>query len=477
MRDDRRNGLARSGIIFALLTTAAGAHAQNAVTQGYAKPSIADMAIRAGDTMAGGQVIVPSSSEVHPEDAGLRAHTHILVFAPGRAATAQPGAIPQSGATTPGAVGPLATPSGQPVANMFAETPASLACVYGLVPFTAGCNAYTLTTPASGGSRAIAIVDAYHSSSALTDLQTYSSQFGLPPPTLTVVSATGNTIPTDPTGCQTKCSYGWELEAALDLDMAHAMAPNAPLILVEAASNSNTDLLAAVDVAAQQVATAGGGEVSNSWGESEFSGETGFESHFMSSQNVVFLASTGDTPGTEWPSVSPNVVAAGGTSVSRNLDANLTYRLDTSWSEGGGGPSAYFSRPSYQNALAARIGSMRTVPDIAFDANPITGVWVSCSVSCGNSAGSWWYIVGGTSVSSPALAGIMNGAGSFLLNSAAELTRLYSNLSNPSTITDTQYGACGPRVAYLTRVATPSNPALQYDACTGLGTPHGRGAF
>jgi hypothetical protein len=71
----------------------------------------------------------------------------------------------------------------------------------------------------------------------------------------------------------------------------------------------------------------------------------------------------------------------------------------------------------------------------------------------------------------------MNGAGSFLLNSAAELTRLYSHLTDPSTITDTQYGACGPRVAYLTRVATPSNPALQYDACTGLGTPHGRGAF
>ena len=71
----------------------------------------------------------------------------------------------------------------------------------------------------------------------------------------------------------------------------------------------------------------------------------------------------------------------------------------------------------------------------------------------------------------------MNSAGSFLTNSAAELTRLYANLSNPNTITDTQYGACGPRVAYLTRVATQSNPALQYDACTGLGTPRGTGAF
>src|SRR5262249_34673628 len=119
----------------------------------------------------------------------------------------------------------------------------------------------------------------------------------------------------------------------------------------------------------------------------------------------------------------------------------------------------------------------RTVPDIAFDANPRTGVWVSCSVSCGNSAGSWWYIVGGTSASSPAIAGIINSAGNFLASSAAQLTKLYANLGTPSTITDSQYGDCGPHVAYLTRVASPSNPALQYDSCTGLGTPNGRGAF
>ena len=469
MKDDRHSGLARGGIIFALLTTAAAAHAQGVVTQGYAKPSAADMAIRAGDSMVGGEVIVPSSSEVHPEDAGVRAHTHILVFAPGRSATAHPGA------TTQGAAGPLAGPaSQQPIAGMFAETPASLACVYGQVPFTAGCNAYTLTTNASGGSRAIAIVDAYDNPSALADLQTYSTQFGLPAPNLTVVYASGSQPGPDPSG------NGWEIEAALDVDMAHAMAPNAHIYLVEAASNSNTDLLQAVDVAAQYVINAGGGEVSNSWGEAEFAGETdaSYEHHFNNpSAHLVFLASTGDTPGTEWPSVSPNVVAAGGTSVSRNLDANLTYRLDTSWADGGGGPSAYFSRPSYQNALAARIGSQRTVPDIAFDANPRTGVWVSCGVSCGNPSTGYWYIVGGTSVSSPALAGIMNSAGSFLASTAAELTGLYANLGNPSTITDTQYGACGPRVAYLTRVASQSNPALQYDACTGLGTPNGRGAF
>jgi subtilase family serine protease len=371
----------------------------------------------------------------------------------------------------PGSVGPLAGPaSPQPISTSFAETPASLACVYGLVPYTTGCDAHVLTTNASGGSRAVALVDAYDNPSALADLQAFSTQFGLPSPNLTVVYASG----VKPAG-----NTDWALEAALDVDMVHAMAPSAHIYLIEAASNSTADLMTAEDVATNYMVGAGGGEVSNSWGSGEFSGEASYDPHFVSNVgHVVYLASTGDTPGTEWPSVSVNIVAAGGTSLARNLDATLSYRLDTSWVDGGGGPSAYIARPSYQNALATggRIGAYRTAPDIGFDANPITGVWVSCSVSCGNSAGVWWYIVGGTSVASPAMAGIINSAGSFLANSAAELTRMYSNLGNPN-ITPVEYGTCGPRVAYLTRIPTQSNPYLQYNACAGLGIPNGRGAF
>jgi kumamolisin len=312
----------------------------------------------------------------------------------------------------------------------------------------------------------------------LTDLQSYSSQFGLPAPStsnFTVVFATGTNPGLDPaTGTAAR---GWEIEAALDVDMVHAMAPSAHIYLVEAASTSDADLFAAEDVATSLVQAAGGGEVTNSWGGAEFSGETSFDTH-LAGANVVYFASTGDDPGVEYPSTSSKVVAAGGTSLSRNLDATFSYRLDTSWVDGGGGPSLFVATPSYQSAIesSGRIGSFRTVPDISFDANPLTGVWVSCSVSCGNGVGTFWYIIGGTSVSSPALAGIVNSAGSFLANSAAELTRIYSNLGN-GNISDTQYGTCGPKEAYLTRVAAPGNSSLQYDACTGLGTPIGRGAF
>jgi subtilase family serine protease len=466
MAKNNLRDLQRLTTIAALSLAAATAQAQVAGGSSNAAP---DLTVHRGDSMEGGQIVIPPSSQWSKADAGQRAHTHIQVFVPSRGAQAEPGTS-GSGAL------PNAYPaSPQPVAGMFAETPASLACVYGQVAPTTGCNANILTTNASGGSRAVAVVDAYDNPTALTDLQAYSTHFGLPTPNLTIVYATGVNPGLDPaTGT---AAFGWEIEAALDVDMVHAMAPGAHIYLVEAAGTTDAQLLAAEDVATTLVRNAGGGEVSNSWGGPEFSGQTSYDSHFAGA-NVVYFASTGDDPGVEWPSTSANVVAAGGTSLSRNLDATYSYRLDTSWILGGGGPSVYVPTPSYQKVLqnAGRIAGFRTVPDIAFDANPYTGVWVSCSQSCGNAAGVWWYIVGGTSVASPALAGITNSAGSFLASSAAELTRLYSNLGN-GNINDIQYGTCGPRVSYLARLAVPSDPALQYDACTGLGTPNGRGAF
>ena len=110
----------------------------------------------------------------------------------------------------------------------------------------------------------------------------------------------------------------WELEEALDIEYAHAMAPNATLYLVEAASDSLSSLLAAVDKASQLVAKAGGGQVSMSWGSAEFSGQTSFDLHFLT-QNVVYFASSGDSPGTSWPATSANVVAVGGVSISRSM--------------------------------------------------------------------------------------------------------------------------------------------------------------
>jgi kumamolisin len=380
----------------------------------------------------GGTIVIPASSLAGPEDFGTRAHSNVRFFAAARTAVNK------------AAIG------GPPFAGYNFETPASLACVYGLTAQTSGCNPNTITAVVQGGSHAIALVDAYHYPNALADLKYYSAQFGLPAPTANsfqVVFASGR----QPAG-----NSGWELEMALDVQMAHAMAPNAKLYLVEAASNSDSDLLVAVDKAAQLVASAGGGEVSMSWGGAEFSGETSYDSHFQKN-GVIFLASTGDSPGISWPSVSANVVAVGGTSLSRQL-GSFTFLHHASWADGGGGTSSYVARPSYQSAIASIVGTARGVPDIAAVADPTTGVWVYDSGNGG------WFIVGGTSVAAPLLAGIVNSSGHFYASSAAELTKIYqASANNAANYAAAATGYCGPQAAFA--VTTGWSP------CVGVGSP------
>lgn len=149
--------------------------------------------------------------------------------------------------------------------------------------------------------------------------------------------------------------------------MAHAMAPHALLYLVEAQSNSNADLLGAVKCANTLLTAAGGGELSMSWGGGEFSGDTSYDSYF-STPNVVYFASSGDSPGVIWPSTSAKVVSVGGTSISRALP-NLNFEHYSTWSEGGGGVSTYVSRPTCQNSISAIVGTWRGIPDISAVAN------------------------------------------------------------------------------------------------------------
>lgn len=378
---------------------------------------------------AGGKVLVPDSSIEKPTDIGRFAHTNIQVFFPREILRNQQA-------------------SGPPYSGYAYETPASLACVYGLVTAVTGCNPNTVTKVPVGGSKMIAIVDAYDAPNAASDLAAFSTQFGLPPASFQVVYASG-----------TKPSYdvGWEFEESLDVQWAHAMAPQAKIVLVEAASSSFTDLMTAEDVASKMVNAAGGGEVSNSWGGGEFYGETAYDSHFVET-GVVFLASAGDSPGTSWPGTSPNVVVAGGTTVRRNpLTGN--YLAEVPWDSAGGGISPLESRPSYQSGISAIVGKYRGVPDLSFDSNPVTGVWVYDSSVGG------WNIVGGTSVASPALAGIINLAGGFRASSNAELTAIYSKLGVASDFSDIASGYCGPYGGYAAGTG--------WDFCTGVGVNKG----
>lgn len=257
----------------------------------------------------------------------------------------------------------------------------------------------------------------------------------------------------DPTG-------GWEVEESLDIEYAHSMAPEATLYLVKAQSNNDFDLFCAVTVASNIVQKAGGGEVSMSWGEDEFPGETADDPVFTTPK-VVYFASSGDSPGVSYPSASPNVVSVGGTSLSTDPITG-DFIGENGWQVAGGGPSAFESRPTYQKGISAIVGGNRGTPDVSSDANPYTGVWVlddflpppGCTPQC-------WYIVGGTSVSAPTWSGIVNAAAAFSASTNAELIKLYGDHHN--AITDITLGSCGPYMGYF---ASPG-----WDFCTGLGSP------
>jgi len=400
-----------------------------------------------------GGIVIPSSSVPNPSGPGTLANTNVELFIP-------PGGMPMVAPQIPGSPGP-------PFSGFFYETPASIACIYQLMlPQVPGCNPNLAYMNPTGGSRAVAIVDAYHDPNAAADFAAFSAQFGIVGGSLTQVpTAHGNgsgvctgavTTPVnDPTG------GGWALEESLDIEWAHAMAPNAAIYLVEAQSNAFTNLFCAITTAANLVSAAGGGEVSMSFGGGEFSSEVFFDGIF-SGPNVVFFASSGDSPGTEYPCTSPNVVCVGGTSTGRNPVTGAFLNQETGWQVAGGGPSIYESRPGYQPFT---VGPARGVPDVSADANPTTGVWVLDNFPLAGSpcAAPCWFIVGGTSVASPVWAGIVNRAGNFYGSSNTELSHLYSDPS--SDFNDVTIGSCGVYVGYLAGTG--------WDFCTGRGSPRG----
>ncbi|HLW78322.1 MAG TPA: S53 family peptidase [Terriglobia bacterium] len=296
--------------------------------------------------------------------------------------------------------------------TVFYETPATIRSAYNL--------------PLTGGAGVIAVVDAYDDPAAESDLEAFSSLLRLP----ACSSLTGCFQKVYASGRKPALNCGWAQEEALDIEWAHAMAPNARIVLVEAASNSSTDLFHAVDVANGVVSPRGMGfgEVTMSWGLSEFPSEAAYDTHFVTT-GIVYFASSGDVGGARnYPAVSPRVVAAGGTTIHRSSTG--AFLSETAWSGSGGGPSPYEPRPPFQNVVVTRVGAQRGSPDVAFDADPHSGVLVYDSTPCGGISG--WLIFGGTSVSAPSVAGIVNLAGHFYHSSSIELSTMYSNLGTPN---------------------------------------------
>jgi kumamolisin len=156
-------------------------------------------------------------------------------------------------------------------------------------------------------------------------------------------------------------------------------------------------------------------------------------------------------------------VSAGGTTTARNPNTG-DFLHELSWDSAGGGLSSFELRPVYQNAIKAVVGGRRGVPDLSSDSNPITGVWVLDNFQC--TSAPCWYVVGGTSVASPTLAGIVNSAGHFATSSAAELATIYAHRGVPADFTDLKLGYCGPYSGFSAKGG--------WDFCTGVGSDKGK---
>jgi len=258
----------------------------------------------------------------------------------------------------------------------------------GLSPATIQ-SAYGFSPSLTGAGQTIGIVDAYNDPNAEADLGVFSTQYGLP----SCTTANGCFQKVNQTGGTSypKTNAGWSLEISLDVQWAHAIAPAAHILLVEATSNSFKNLMAAEDYTAAHAQY-----VSNSWGGSEFSGESSYDSHFSHS-GVSFFVSAGDSGlPAEYPSASPNVISVGGTTL--HFSSGV-FSSETGWSNSGGGCSAYEAANPSQATGAINCSGKRATPDVSLDADPNSGVSVYDTVRYSGQVG--WFTVGGTSASSP----------------------------------------------------------------------------
>lgn len=355
-------------------------------------------------------------------------------------------------------------PDGQPKLSSKGPTglsPSAVQSVYNLSGLSA--------TSGAGAGQIIAIVDAYHDPRALSDLNTWNVEYGYAQlSTCTSLSQTGPCFEqADPQGTP-KVNSGWALEESLDIEWAHAEAPGAKVVLVEAASSSDTNLFDSVAYAN----SIGASEVSMSWGGGEFSGETSFDSD-LAHGGTLYTASSGDSGhGTIYPSASPNVIAVGGTTLNGCSGTSCAgFSGETAWSGSGGGASADESIPGYQvsypgavygaTSIDALTGGTRGIPDVSFDANPNTGVSIYDSTRYQGQLG--WFTVGGTSVGAPNWAGILaagTAAGSKALQGD---TAIYGGgyTTNLRDITSGTNGSCG----------IDCTAGMGYDLVTGLGSP------
>lgn len=337
-------------------------------------------------------------------------------------------------------------------------SPAQMRTAYGLGNFAK-----------QGEGQVIAIVDAFDNPNAEADFAVFNSTFQLPACT----TANGCFEKVYATGTKPAGDTRWGLEIALDIEWAHAIAPKAKILLVEAGASDVASMFQAVNVAIQKGATV----VSMSWGAGEWPGQTQYDAIF-NVPGIAFTASSGDSgTGIIYPSSAPSVIAVGGTTL--HLDSSGKYISESAWSGSGGGLSTVESVPAHQSQfpIPNNPNKRRGIPDVSYNADPATAVPVYCTYG-----GFGWSAVGGTSAGAPQWAGLIAIAKSNATKPITNLNAMLYTLAKQNydgffhDITTGTNGSCGYYCTaqkgydYVTGIGTPIGTAL-IPALIGGGTP------
>ncbi|WP_029136971.1 carboxypeptidase regulatory-like domain-containing protein [Nakamurella lactea] len=337
-----------------------------------------------------------------------------------------------TGRLAPNAVGPPAS----------ALSPADIRAAYNL--------------PDGGDGRTVAVVAAGGYAAAEADLAVFRAQYGLP------VCSTEN-------GCFRKLDQrggtdypaddaGWALESALDLDAVSAACPSCHLLLVQA----DDALIKNLGVAAETAVTVGAKYVSNSYGvPGESAGQVQFDQYYDHPGVVVTAASGDDGHVVNWPASNPNVVAVGGTRLTRDASTARGW-AESAWAEGGSGCSLYEAHPSYQDGINTGCPNGRAIADIAAVGDPATGLAVYTSLAQRGETG--WFQVGGTSLASPLMAGMYALAGTPAEDTYPVSYPYAAGSADLNDVTDGSNDDCGNILCQA---------GIGWDGPTGLGTPSG----
>ncbi|HEY4021747.1 MAG TPA: hypothetical protein VGM75_23885 [Pseudonocardiaceae bacterium] len=355
-------------------------------------------------------------------------------------------------------------------------------------------SAYKITG-ASTATSTIAIIDAGVDGNLASDLATYRKTYGLPACTtasgcLKLVNYTGGAQPApQKSGQGAQAEEQIAVETALDVDMASAACPTCHITEISVpwsdGVNDNNTSMNDFSKAVSTAVSGGAKTVSISYGYTATSVSTsGTDLADFKHPGVAIEVSTGDSgfnggTHTSWPSDLPYAIGVGGTQLTKSGSSwsEKAWGVDSGNGAAGSGCDTYFAAANGQPAAVTKdCNNHLATASVSADASPATPLAIYDTYAPSTHQPNNWTVVGGTSASSPYIAGLFARAGvpSTLLGPNTLYAAAASNFRDITSGNNEVQDSCANYPGLSPAVC---NAGKGWDGPTGLGTPQGLGAF